>query len=175
MEMPLGQLMLTFTSTARLDPSRRDLSIRGYWPHSVQNRYLHTQRFIHAAHAHNKRQEVRVTQISPFLRMYSNGPRFVQSLGDDHISKRAIQSGHLNHIKALVCPIDVSYSRQEQDRFMDRYWDEALKACESAQDTPAIQSTAMPSTRPMPLVMTSSLHVWSLLALLMVLKPMSTQ
>lgn len=41
--------------------------------------------------------------------------------------------------------------------------------------SPAIQSTAMPSTLPMPLVTTSSLQVWSLLALLMVLRPMSTQ
>lgn len=59
-----------------------------------------------------ERKLLRVTQISPFLRMYSNGPRFVQSLGDDHISKRAIQSGNLNHIKALVRPVDVSYSTQ---------------------------------------------------------------
>lgn len=41
--------------------------------------------------------------------------------------------------------------------------------------SPAIQSTAMPSTLPMPLVTTSSLQVWSLLARLMVLRPMSTQ
>lgn len=45
----------------------------------------------------------------------------------------------------------------------------------SATSSPAIQSTAMPSTRPMPLVTTSSRHVWSRLARLMVLRPMSTQ
>lgn len=38
--MPLGQLMLTLTSTTRSVPSSRDRSIRGYWPHSVQNKYL---------------------------------------------------------------------------------------------------------------------------------------
>lgn len=32
--------MLTFTSTIRSVPSRRDRSMRGYCPHSVQNRYL---------------------------------------------------------------------------------------------------------------------------------------
>lgn len=45
----------------------------------------------------------------------------------------------------------------------------------SPTPSPAIQSTAMPSTRPMPLVTTSSRHVWSRLARLIVLRPMSTQ
>ncbi len=46
---------------------------------------------------------------SPFLWMYSNGTRFVQTLRDDHIAEGAIESGHLNHIKALISPIDVAY------------------------------------------------------------------
>ncbi|TNN81336.1 hypothetical protein EYF80_008392 [Liparis tanakae] len=70
-------------------------------------------------------------------KVHSDGSRLVQALGDHHIAEGAVQSGHLDHIKAL--------------------------------------STAMPSTLPMPLVTTSSLQVWSLLALLMVLRPMSTQ
>lgn len=48
-------------------------------------------------------------------------------------------------------------------------------APQPSHSSPAIQSTAMPSTRPMPLVTTSSRHVWSRLARLMVLRPMSTQ
>lgn len=43
------------------------------------------------------------------------------------------------------------------------------------EDEPAIQSTAMPSTRLMPVVMTSSLHVWSRLALEIRFSPMSVQ
>lgn len=36
------------------------------------------------------------------------GTRLVQSLGDDHIAERAIQSRHLYHVKALISPVDVS-------------------------------------------------------------------
>lgn len=43
------------------------------------------------------------------------------------------------------------------------------------EDEPAIQSTAMPSTRLMPVVMMSSLHVWSRLALEIRFSPMSVQ
>lgn len=42
--------------------------------------------------------------------MYSDGTRFVQTLRDDHVAERAIESGHLNHIKALISPVDVSYT-----------------------------------------------------------------
>lgn len=39
--------MLTLTSTIRSVPSRRERSIRGYCPHSVQNRYLRGQQGCH--------------------------------------------------------------------------------------------------------------------------------
>lgn len=40
--------------------------------------------------------------------MDSDGTRLVQALGDHHIAERAIQSSHLNHIEALIRPVDVS-------------------------------------------------------------------
>lgn len=43
------------------------------------------------------------------------------------------------------------------------------------EDTPAIQSTAMPSTRLMPVVITSSRHVWSRFAREIRFSPMSVQ
>lgn len=47
--------------------------------------------------------------------------------------------------------------------------------CREAWYLPAIQSTAMPSTRLMPVVMMSSLQVWSRLALEILFRPMSVQ
>lgn len=52
--------------------------------------------------------------LSPFLRVDSDGTRFVQSLGDHHVAEGAIQSGHLDHIKALVCPVNVSCRGQRK-------------------------------------------------------------
>ena len=51
---------------------------------------------------------------SPFLRVDSDGSGFVQPLWDDHIAERAIQPGYLDHIKALVSPVDVSYGGQKK-------------------------------------------------------------
>lgn len=44
----------------------------------------------------------------PLLRVDSDGPGLVQALGDDHIAERAIEPGHLDDIKALVCPVNVA-------------------------------------------------------------------
>lgn len=54
--------------------------------------------------------------------------------------------------------------RGTRQGFTDQFCNKALNAPESgkcvcARELPAIQSTAMPSTRPIPLVMMSSLHV----------------
>lgn len=46
--------------------------------------------------------------LSPLLRVDSDGPGLVQTLGDDHIAERAIEPGDLDDIKALVCPVDVA-------------------------------------------------------------------
>ena len=40
--------------------------------------------------------------------MDSDGTGLVQALGNHHVAEGAVQSGHLDHIKALVCPVDVS-------------------------------------------------------------------
>lgn len=61
------------------------------------------------------RTETQRCFLSPFLRMDSDGARLVQALGDHHIAEGAIQSGHLNHIKALIRPVDVS-CREEKER-----------------------------------------------------------
>lgn len=124
--------MLTFTSTIRSVPSRRDRSMRGYCPHSVQNRYLQgPQQCDHSALRQHPllgledlkpfpRQQLPPPQpphaprmpptriSSPLLRVHSDGPRFVQALGDDHVAEGPVQPGHLNHIKALIRPVDVS-------------------------------------------------------------------
>lgn len=44
--------------------------------------------------------------------MYSNGTWFVQTVRDDHIAEGAVEPGHLDHIKALIRPIDVAYSNK---------------------------------------------------------------
>lgn len=53
--------------------------------------------------------------------MDSDGTRLVQALGDHHIAEGAVQSGHLNHIKALVRPVDVSCrgQREKNDALAD--------------------------------------------------------
>lgn len=117
--------------------------------------------------------------------MDSDGSGLVQALGNDYIAEGAIQPSHFDHIKALVSPVNISYkSTGMQISYMVLYlflcnnvvWKSTLKwDFKSVMTRPAIQSTVMPSTLPMPLVTTSSLHVWSLFALLMVLRPMSTQ
>lgn len=43
--------------------------------------------------------------------MDSYGSGFVQALGNDNIAEGAVQSGHLDHIKALVGPVNISCKR----------------------------------------------------------------
>lgn len=50
---------------------------------------------------------------SPFFWVDSDGAGLVQALGDDHVAEGAVESGHLNHIKALVSPVDVPYGGTE--------------------------------------------------------------
>lgn len=121
----------------------------------------------------------------PFNWVDSDGSWLVQALRNDYIAEGAIQPSHFDHIKALVSPVNISYKNTGmQISYMVLYlylcnyvvWTSILNwDFKSVMSRPAIQSTVMPSTLPMPLVTTSSLHVWSLLALLMVLSPMSTQ
>lgn len=42
--------------------------------------------------------------------MDGNGAGFVQTMRDDHVAEGAIESGHLNHVEALVGPVDVPYT-----------------------------------------------------------------
>lgn len=73
------------------------------WDHEIIHSFL---MFIGThSHLHLKYRHI----PSPFLWMYTNGTRFVQTLRDDHIAEGAVESGHLNHIKALISPIDVAY------------------------------------------------------------------
>lgn len=44
----------------------------------------------------------------PLLWVDGDGPGLVQTLGDDYVAERAIESGHLNDVKALVRPVDVA-------------------------------------------------------------------
>lgn len=39
--------------------------------------------------------------------MNGDGAGFVQTVRDDYVAERAIKSGHLDHVEALVCPVDV--------------------------------------------------------------------
>ena len=41
--------------------------------------------------------------------MDSDGAGLVQALGDHHVAERAVQSGHLDHVEALVRPVDVPW------------------------------------------------------------------
>lgn len=59
----------------------------------------------------DQRQEwglARPSSSLPLLWVDSDGPGFVQALGDDHIAERAIEPGHLDDVKALVRPVDVA-------------------------------------------------------------------
>lgn len=49
-----------------------------------------------------------LSSFSPLLWVNSDGPGFIQTLGDDHIAERAIEPGDLNDIEALVGPVDVA-------------------------------------------------------------------
>jgi len=49
----------------------------------------------------------------PFNWVNSDGPGLVQTLGNDYIAEGAIQPGHLDHVKALVSPVNISYKRTE--------------------------------------------------------------
>lgn len=40
--------------------------------------------------------------------MDGDGTGLVQTLGDHHVAEGAVQSRHLDHIKALIRPVDVS-------------------------------------------------------------------
>ena len=46
---------------------------------------------------------------SPFNWVDSDGSGLVQALGNDNIAEGAIQPGHLDHIKALISPVNISY------------------------------------------------------------------
>lgn len=48
----------------------------------------------------------------PFDWMDCDGSGLVQGLGNDDIAEGAIQPSHLNYIKALVSPVNVSYEKQ---------------------------------------------------------------
>lgn len=50
----------------------------------------------------------RLSSSSPLLRVNSDGPGLVQTLGDDHVAERAIEPGDLDDIEALVGPVDVA-------------------------------------------------------------------
>lgn len=47
----------------------------------------------------------------PFNWVDRDGSGLVKALGNDYIAEGAIQSGHLDHIKALVSPVNISYKR----------------------------------------------------------------
>lgn len=47
----------------------------------------------------------------PFNWMDSDGSGFVQALGNDYIAEGAIQPRHLDHVKALVSPVNISYKK----------------------------------------------------------------
>ncbi len=47
----------------------------------------------------------------PFNWVDSDGSGLVQALGNDYIAEGAIQPGHLNHIKALISPVNISCKR----------------------------------------------------------------
>lgn len=42
--------------------------------------------------------------------MDGDGSGFVQTVRDDYVAEGAIESGHLDHVESLVCPVDVSYT-----------------------------------------------------------------
>lgn len=114
--------------------------------------------------------------FSPLLWMDRDGSWLVQPLRDDDIAEGPVQPGHLDDIEALVRPVDVSCREGTVNTRMSPAPQLPTPLLPAPHPiSPAIQSTAMPSTRPMPLVTTSSRHVWSRLARLMVLRPMSTQ
>lgn len=48
-------------------------------------------------------------EVLPFHWVDSYGSGFIQALGNDNIAERAIQPGHLNDVKALVSPVNISY------------------------------------------------------------------
>lgn len=50
---------------------------------------------------------------SPSLGMDGDGSRFVKTVRDDNVAEGAIKSGHLDHVEALICPVDVPYATQQ--------------------------------------------------------------
>lgn len=55
-----------------------------------------------------------IPQLSPSLRVDGDGPRLVQALRDHHIAEGAVEPSHLDHVKALICPVDVSCERSTE-------------------------------------------------------------
>lgn len=47
---------------------------------------------------------------SPSLWMDSDGAGLVQTVRDDYVAEGAVESSHLNHVEALVCPVNVAYT-----------------------------------------------------------------
>lgn len=47
--------------------------------------------------------------LSPFLGVDGDGARLVQALRDHHVAEGAIEPSHLDHIEALIRPVDVPY------------------------------------------------------------------
>lgn len=127
-------MMPEFTKVTWSEPSRRERPMQGFWPHSVQKRYLgstekHTVSFMcfsfllffFARFAHrrqnkyncnNNKKNLKCGQKShglPFLRMDGDGPRLIQSFRYDHWAVRTIQTGNFDEIETVVCPIEVSW------------------------------------------------------------------
>lgn len=126
-------MMPEFTKVTWSEPSRRERPMQGFWPHSVQKRYLgstekHTVSFMcfsllffFARFAHrrqnkyncnNNKKNLKCGQKShglPFLRMDGDGPRLIQSFRYDHWAVRTIQTGNFDEIETVVCPIQVSW------------------------------------------------------------------
>ena len=41
--------------------------------------------------------------------MDGDGPGFVQTGGDDHVAEGPVEPGHLDHVEALVGPVDIPW------------------------------------------------------------------
>ena len=59
---------------------------------------------------------VRPARSSPLLRVDSDRPGLVQTLGDDHVAERAIEPGNFDDVETLVRPVDVACGGREGRR-----------------------------------------------------------
>lgn len=57
---------------------------------------------------HSCQDAVRPQLLSPSLRVDGDGARLVQALRDHHVAEGAIEAGYLDHVEALIRPVDVS-------------------------------------------------------------------